>query len=54
MLDGKPIGNTPKIKYSVSAGSHTILFVNTEQSFKKTVTVSVGAGETKAAIGKAD
>ena len=54
VLDGKPIGNTPKIKYSVSAGSHTILFVNTEQSFKKTVTVSVGSGETKAAIGKAD
>ncbi len=54
VLDGKPIGNTPKLKYSVSAGSHTILFVNTEQSFKKTVTVNVGAGETKPAIGKAD
>jgi len=54
VLDGKPIGNTPKLKYSVSAGSHTVLFVNTEQSFKKTVTVNVGAGETKAAIGKGD
>jgi serine/threonine-protein kinase len=54
VLDGKPIGNTPKLRYSVSPGPHTVLFVNTEQSFKKSVTVNVGAGETKAAIGKAD
>jgi serine/threonine protein kinase len=54
VLDGKPIGNTPKLKFTVSPGTHTVLFVNTDQQFKKTVTVTVGAGETKAAIGKAD
>ena len=54
VLDGKPIGNTPKLRYSVSPGSHTVLFVNTEQGLKKIVTVSVGAGETKPAIGKGE
>jgi hypothetical protein len=54
VLDGKPIGNTPKLKYSVSPGAHTVLFVNSEQGFKKTVNVTVGAGETKPAIGKGD
>jgi serine/threonine-protein kinase len=52
VLDGKPIGNTPKLRYSVSPGSHTVLFVNAEQGFKKQISVSVGAGETKPAIGK--
>ncbi len=54
VLDGKPIGNTPKLKVPVSAGSHTVLFVNADEGFKKTITVSVGAGETKPAIAKGD
>jgi PEGA domain len=52
ILDGKPIGSTPKLKYAVSSGSHSVLFVNVDQNFKKQITVSVGAGETKAAIGR--
>ncbi len=52
ILDGKPIGSTPKLKYSVSPGSHSVLFVNADQGFKKQISVTVGAGETKAAIGK--
>jgi hypothetical protein len=52
ILDGKPIGSTPKLKYAVSPGSHSVLFVNSDQNFKKQVAVTVGAGETKAAIGK--
>jgi hypothetical protein len=52
ILDGKPIGQTPKLKFPVSAGSHSVLFVNADQGFKKQLTVSVAAGETKGAIGK--
>jgi hypothetical protein len=52
ILDGKPIGSTPKLKYPVSAGSHSVLFVNVDQGFKKQISVSVGAGETKAAVGR--
>jgi serine/threonine-protein kinase len=52
VLDGKPLGPTPKLKVSVSPGSHTILFVNAEQSLKKSISVEVKAGETKAAFAK--
>lgn len=52
VLDGKPLGNTPKVKVPVSAGAHTVLFVNADEGLKKSVTVTVGAGETKAAIAK--
>ncbi len=47
VLDGKPIGNTPQIGITVSAGTHTVVFVNAEQGFKKQVSVTVAAGETK-------
>ena len=52
VLDGKPIGNTPRLHVPVSPGTHAVLFVNAEQGLKKTVSVSVGAGETKKAIAK--
>ncbi len=52
VLDGKPIGQTPKKGYGVSAGSHTIVFVNAEQGLKKTVQISVNAGETKPVLMK--
>lgn len=52
ILDGKPIGQTPKLKFAVSPGSHSVLFVNADQGFKKQISVNVAAGETKAAIGK--
>lgn len=52
VLDGKPIGNTPKLKISVGPGQHTVVFVNAEQSLKKVVQVTVGAGETKPVIGR--
>jgi len=47
VLDGKPIGNTPQRGVTVSAGTHTVVFVNAEQGFKKQVSVTVAAGETK-------
>ncbi|MBS2015686.1 MAG: PEGA domain-containing protein [Deltaproteobacteria bacterium] len=52
VLDGKPLGATPRLHVSVSPGTHTVLFVNAEQSLKKSITVTVGAGETKAAFAK--
>ena len=52
ILDGKPIGSTPKLKYPVPAGSHSLVFINPDQGFKKQLSVSVAAGETKAAIGR--
>ena len=52
LLDGKPIGTTPKLHVSVTPGNHTVVFVNAEQALKKTVQVSVPAGETRKAIAK--
>ncbi|HEY8079160.1 MAG TPA: carboxypeptidase regulatory-like domain-containing protein [Labilithrix sp.] len=52
VLDGKPLGPTPRVHVQVSPGSHTIMFVNAEQSLKKSISVTVGAGETKAAFAK--
>jgi eukaryotic-like serine/threonine-protein kinase len=54
ILDGMPIGSTPKLKFPGSPGPHLVLFLNPEQGFKKQITVTVGAGETKAAIGAAN
>ncbi len=52
VLDGKPIGQTPQVHVTVSAGSHQIVFVNADQGLKKQVTVTVGSGETKVAAVK--
>jgi serine/threonine-protein kinase len=52
ILDGKPVGNTPKVHFAVSPGRHTVLYVNSDEGLKKQITVTVGAGETKPAIAK--
>jgi hypothetical protein len=52
VLDGKPLGSTPQLNVTVTPGTHTILFVNAELSLKKTITVTVKAGEVKAAVAK--
>ncbi|APR75493.1 Hypothetical protein A7982_00839 [Minicystis rosea] len=51
ILDGKPLGSTPKVGVSVPAGSHTVTFIHPDQG-KKSVTVVVKAGETKTAAVK--
>jgi hypothetical protein len=51
LLDGKPLGSTPKVGVSVSAGSHTVTFKHPEHG-TKSVTVTVKAGETKTAAVK--
>jgi serine/threonine-protein kinase len=52
VLDGKPIGVTPQPHVVVAPGSHTVMFVNAELSLKKTITVEVKAGESKAAFAR--
>jgi hypothetical protein len=52
LVDGKLIGTTPKVKYRVSSGTHTLVFFNPERGFRKEMSVTVAAGETKTAISK--
>jgi serine/threonine-protein kinase len=52
LLDGKPLGPTPRVKVAVTPGTHTVLFVNAEESLKKSVSVTIAAGETKAVSAK--
>lgn len=43
ILDGRPLGTTPKIGVSVSAGTHTVVFIHPEHG-RKVSTVNVAAG----------
>jgi serine/threonine-protein kinase len=51
ILDGKPLGSTPKVGVSVPAGSHTVVFIHPDLG-KQSVSVTVKAGETKTAAVK--
>jgi serine/threonine-protein kinase len=51
-LDGRSLGSTPRVHISVKPGTHTVKFVNSDQGLSKTISVSVGAGETKPAVAK--
>ncbi|MGC4088804.1 MAG: PEGA domain-containing protein [Polyangiaceae bacterium] len=43
ILDGRPLGPTPKLNVSVPAGNHTVIFVHPEKGRKaKSVTVAAG------------
>lgn len=48
ILDGKPLGSTPKVGVSVPAGSHTVVFVHPEHG-RKVRAVTVEAGQTATA-----
>ncbi len=48
ILDGRPLGMTPRVGVSVTAGSHTVVFLHKGQ--RKAKSVSVNAGETKTVI----
>jgi serine/threonine protein kinase len=52
ILDGRPLGETPKVGVRVAPGAHQVTFVH--QSGRKSVSVTVAAGETKAAVVKFD
>ena len=47
VLDGTPLGPTPKLGVTVQSGKHTVLFINTDQDLRKKVEIVVKAGETK-------
>jgi hypothetical protein len=51
LVDGVPVGNTPKVDFPVSAGVHTVTFIHPELG-KKTVTVTVTAGQSSVAAVK--
>ncbi|MDI1451220.1 PEGA domain-containing protein [Polyangium sp. 6x1] len=51
VLDGRPLGSTPKVGVSVPAGTHTVTFIHPDKG-KQTVSVTVKAGETKTAAVK--
>jgi serine/threonine-protein kinase len=51
VLDGRPLGSTPKVGVSVPPGSHTVTFIHPEKG-KKSITVTVKGGETKTAAVK--
>jgi serine/threonine-protein kinase len=51
LLDGRPIGSTPKVGVSVPVGSHTVTFVHPDKG-RKTISVTVKSGETKTAAVK--
>jgi serine/threonine-protein kinase len=53
VLDGKPLGSTPKLHVTVRAGTHRVTF-RTMDGSTKTMTVSVGAGETRLAATRLD
>jgi serine/threonine-protein kinase len=50
LLDGRPLGSTPKVGVSVPAGTHTVTFVHPDLG-RKTVSVNVPAnGEASAGV----
>ncbi len=51
-VDGRSLGSTPRMHVSVKPGTHTVKFVNSDEGLTKSITVSVGAGETKLAVAK--
>ncbi len=51
LLDGQPLGETPRTGIQVTAGTHTVTFIHPELP-KKSISVKVGAGETKTASAK--
>ncbi len=53
ILDGKPLGETPKVGIKVAPGVHQVTFVHPSLG-RKTISVNVAAGETKPAATRFD
>ena len=45
-IDGRAVGQTPVVNYTVDSGSHRITCVNPDLSLRRSITVSVAAGQT--------
>lgn len=52
VLDGRPIGNTPKVAVPIAPGLHTVAFFHKESQQKKSFTVIVNPGQTKTVTAK--
>jgi serine/threonine-protein kinase len=46
LVDGRLIGTTPLMNVPLSAGRHTLTFVNDDFGIRKTVKVQIEAGQT--------
>lgn len=51
IVDGKPMGSTPRLGVKVKAGNHTVVFVHPQKG-RKVQQVKVGAGETKVVVAR--
>jgi hypothetical protein len=49
LLDGRPMGQTPKMGVSVPPGSHTVMFVNADHG-RKSKSITVEAGKTATVV----
>ena len=45
-VDGRPVGTTPLTGLTLSAGRHTLTFVNEDFGIRKTVKIEIEAGQT--------
>jgi serine/threonine-protein kinase len=50
ILDGRPLGTTPKVGVSVPAGKHTVIFVHAELGRKSSVVNVPAGGNATAAV----
>ena len=51
VLDGRPLGSTPKVGIAVSCGSHTVTFIHPEKG-RKSVTITANPGKPATAATK--
>jgi PEGA domain len=51
ILDGRPLGQTPKIGIKVKPGTHTVVFVHPQHG-RKAQTVTVASGQTAVAVAR--
>jgi serine/threonine-protein kinase len=49
LLDGRPMGQTPRMNVSVPPGSHTVVFVNSDYG-RKSKTINVEAGKSSTVV----
>ena len=49
-VDGRLIGTTPQTNIALSAGSHTVTFVNNDFGIRKTIKVTIKAGQTETQV----
>jgi len=51
LVDGASIGSTPKLRFPVPPGSHSVVFLGSGEGFRREVSVTVAAGESRDVVG---